>query len=180
MSRKIRIIRNRPRNAARPVRLSVILEGHVQRRFWSKVQKGSPNECWPWRGAQTDQGYGIVNITLSPHNYKKIRAHVFALMSHTKQENKQDALHSLKCTTKLCVNPHHLRWGTRSENAFDARELGKIPGQLLTWEEVDEIRSLLATYTGVEIAAFFGLDQTTVSNIKRQKSWKPETRRNAA
>lgn len=183
MARKIRIVltSSRPGNAPRPVPLSKILEGPVQARFWSRVQKGAPDDCWPFLGAPNSEGYGIVNISLGYKNPKKVRAHVFALMSHTKQKNTRGVLHSLKCTTKMCVNPNHLRWGNQKENAIDARELGKVPGQKLTWEEVDEIRGLLSRgYPGVGVAALFGLNQSTVSAIKLGRRWNPETRSTAA
>lgn len=180
MARRIRIIRS-PRSAAKPVPLSKILEGPLQARYWSKVQKGAPDDCWTFTGACTSTGYGVVNIRLARGQYRKVRAHVFALMSHTGEVNNRDVLHSLKCTTKLCVNPHHLRWGDKRQNGLDERDLGRVPGQKLTWDQVDQIREMLeAGYPQTGIGILFGIDQTTVSNIKRQKIWKPETRRQAA
>jgi hypothetical protein len=34
-------------------------------RFWKKVERGNPNECWPWVGALTSSPYG--------HRYGAIR-----------------------------------------------------------------------------------------------------------
>ena len=27
-------------------------------RFWSKVQIGGPDDCWPWTGSRDEKGYG--------------------------------------------------------------------------------------------------------------------------
>jgi hypothetical protein len=182
MARKIRIVRNPPQvSPTRPIPLSKILEGPLQARFWGRVQKGRPDECWPFTGAPTTGGYGVVNIRLGPHHYQKVRAHVVALMTATQQENTLNALHSLKCTTKMCCNPQHLRWGGRKQNALDQRDLGRVPGQKLTWDDVEEIREMLKDgWKQEEIAAVFGIDQTQVSSIKTGRSWNPKTKRQAA
>lgn len=184
MARKIRIIRtsSRPSNAPRPVPLSAILEGTVQRRFWGKVQKGAPDDCWLYLGAPESSGYGVVSLRLGHRNYKKVKAHVFALMTATQQVNNQMVLHSLRCTTKLCVNPSHLRWGNNAENSWDERDLGKVPGQKLTWDDVDQIREMLeeGIYTQAQIGTIFGVNQKTISVIKTQEQWNPATRRIAA
>ena len=37
--------------------VDVIFSPEVQERFWAKVSKGGPNDCWEWTAATT-KGYG--------------------------------------------------------------------------------------------------------------------------
>lgn len=31
-------------------------------RFWSRIDKRSPDECWPWTGYRIRQGYGSIEF----------------------------------------------------------------------------------------------------------------------
>lgn len=86
-------------------------------RFWAKVDKKGPGECWPWSGSPyAAKYYGAFRIDSS----RTVVAHRFAL--ETKIGKIPDglyALHSRACTTKKCCNPGHLRAGTHQENMED-------------------------------------------------------------
>ena len=43
------------------------------KRFWAKVARGEPDECWPWLGAVKPKGYG--RFYIGKH---RIAAHRFA------------------------------------------------------------------------------------------------------
>ena len=80
------------------------------------------------------------------------------------------------CDNPPCVNPAHLSIGTRDDNNQDKQRKGRHPhGDTHHWtklseQQVAEIRGLLATgMTGNRIAAQYGVDQSTVSNIKTGK-----------
>jgi hypothetical protein len=34
----------------------------LEERFWSKVDKRGAGECWPWRAATNDDGYGLFRM----------------------------------------------------------------------------------------------------------------------
>lgn len=95
-------------------------------RFWRYVDTSAGLfGCWPWRGART------VGRPGSAHPYGAIRgegdgkpvlrAHRVALILATGEDPgpQWEACHDIRCTTTLCCNPAHLRWGDRLENTQD-------------------------------------------------------------
>ncbi len=34
----------------------------IESRFWPKVKKGDPEECWEWTASKNDGGYGIIGL----------------------------------------------------------------------------------------------------------------------
>lgn len=85
-------------------------------RFWSKVTRGSEDDCWPWTGGAGSKGYGNFTIReeqVSPHRY----AYEFAF---GRFDNLFIVLH--KCDNPLCCNPKHLKLGTRADNTKDMNE----------------------------------------------------------
>lgn len=88
------------------------------KRFWSKVTKGKPNECWVWHGANV-RGYGQFWF-----RGKKARASRASWSIHFGEiKNGLWVLH--KCDNPPCVNPKHLFLGTRSDNMLDCFKKGR-------------------------------------------------------
>lgn len=85
----------------------------------------------------------------------------------------RDVMHT--CDTPACVNPSHLRLGTRTENMCDAKSKGRMAsgerhGQAkLSAEQVAQIRAQHGTQK--QVAALFGISQSHVSGIKRGVKW---------
>jgi hypothetical protein len=87
-------------------------------RFWSKVEKRSADECWPWIAAKTF-GYGAWRC-------RKVgfRANRVALiLSSGKPLGELDALH--RCDRHECCNPAHLFAGTHKKNMEDMLAKGR-------------------------------------------------------
>lgn len=88
-----------------------------------------------------------------------------------------EAAHSCGKGHEGCVNKRHLSWKTPVENAADKIGHGTATrGERsilakLTTPQVQEIRGLIGRVSQREIAARFGIDQSTVSDINRGKSW---------
>lgn len=91
-------------------------------RFWSKVDRGGPGECWPWKGATVKNRRGLRYGKFRLAG-KSVLAHRFALARRAMSSVPQ-ALHS--CDNTLCCNPAHLRSGTQSENMREARDKGRL------------------------------------------------------
>jgi hypothetical protein len=87
-----------------------ILSAADQERFWSKVQRGAPDECWPWVGSLVG-GYGQFAAS---HRVSR-RAHRVAWELLRGPIPGQMTLDHL-CRNKACVNVEHLEVVTAAEN----------------------------------------------------------------
>lgn len=148
-------------------------------RFWEKVDRRDADDCWPWLGTKSNNGYGTFSVgsrlsgdarNVSPHRY------VCELVGRTFGPG-QHALHH--CDNKQCVNPSHIYVGTQADNARDFLERGtrKVPDQRgeknprakLSASEATEIRRSSESLRS--LSARFGVSKTHVSWIKHWKSW---------
>lgn len=138
------------------------------RALWFEENVEVTSGCWEWRGTRHPRGYG---------QYNGHRAHRIAyerwngpipagqLVRHT-------------CDNRGCVNPCHLTVGTPAQNSRDMKDRnrqarGERHSQVKLREaDVAEVRALLDRGVPArEIATRFGIDPSTVSNIKTGKSW---------
>ena len=86
-------------------------------RFWSKVKK-TP-ECWLWTAYRDNKGYGEFGLDRKVH-----KAHRVAyLLTYGAIPEGAHILHS--CDNPQCVNPKHLRAGTRKDNMQDKVQRGR-------------------------------------------------------
>ena len=82
-------------------------------RFWPKVDKRGPDECWPWRASLKSNGRGQIGI-----NQKPVGAHRVAWeLTFGPIPEGMDIMHS--CDNPPCCNPAHLSPGTHQENMAD-------------------------------------------------------------
>lgn len=138
-------------------------------RFWSKVDRGGVDDCWPWLGSiqkngPKQTGYGQIRF-----GGKQRLAHQVALEldGRPRPQDGLFALHS--CNNSLCVNPKHLRWGTRWDNTVDGFKAGTIQ-RAFTDEEAAEVRADPRLQR--EIAAEHGVSQVCVSKLKTGRSYR--------
>jgi hypothetical protein len=90
----------------------------AEARFWRKVHRREPDECWPWVGGQSN-GYGRFEPDATRHSPPRIQvaAHRFAyelLVGPIPDGLTLDHL----CRNTLCVNPAHLEPVTMRENVL--------------------------------------------------------------
>lgn len=94
-----------------------------EERFWSKVDWGSPEECWPWTGGCTKQGYGGFH----PTKGETVQAHRYAyellvgpipdgLVGDHVCHNDSGCAGGPTCPHKKCCNPLHLEPKTIGQN----------------------------------------------------------------
>ena len=86
-----------------------------QQTFWSRVDCGHEDECWPWRGGRTPKGYGISSIgsvSVLAHRLAYVLAggHIYPglVLRH-------------RCDKPSCCNPFHLEVGTYADNEADKK-----------------------------------------------------------
>lgn len=95
-------------------------------RFTANVQKGGPEECWPWTGATNFKGYG----DFSDRGQKR-RAHRMTWELHYGPiPAGLFVLH--RCDNRPCCNPNHLFLGTSSDNAWDRVKKGRQANAVYT------------------------------------------------
>lgn len=81
-----------------------------EERFWSKVERAGPDDCWHWTASHNQRGYGTFWSGKQPTS-----AHRFAYeLAHGPVPEGLTVDHL--CNNPPCVNPAHLRTVTFAEN----------------------------------------------------------------
>lgn len=147
----------------------------LEERFWEKVDKKSPEECWEWTGAKNNLGYGVFSV-----NRKMMYTHRFSYLISNGEFSK-NLMVCHKCDNRKCVNPNHLFLGTAKDNHIDMLNKGRGNSPLgesshlakITEKQVIEIRKLIASkqYYVREIAEMFGVSHGCINEIKRGNTW---------
>ena len=137
-------------------------------RFHRKNEIDPISGCWLWNSTKDKNGYGVIGI-----NKKTIKAHRFSYETFIGPlDTELEICHSCNC--KSCVRPDHLRQDTKSSNAIDRVYDYKQNGQILTPEQVKEIKKELQNaYYGINnvLAKKYGVHNSLISDIKLGKRW---------
>lgn len=90
-------------------------------RFWSKVQKGGPDECWEWQAGRHKFGHGKFRLPTG-----HIGSHRMAWqLTYGPIPPGMWVLHH--CDNPPCCNPRHLYLGTAQDNTRDREVRGRHP-----------------------------------------------------
>jgi HNH endonuclease len=144
----------------------------LEERFWSKVDRRGPDECWPWKAAvrRPDEGYGAFWF-----EGRHRPSHVMALiLSGTPVVLGMEACH--RCDNPPCCNPGHLFLGTRQDNDTDRVKKGrqafgaKVGTAKLSDEDAAVIKSLKPNGRAPNglrqaLAERFGVSRATIGDV---------------
>ena len=150
----------------------------ARNRFWSRVAKTTPEECWLWLGCKAGGGYGTMKL-----HGKMTGTHRIAwIFTYGGIPPGKMVLH--KCDNPPCCNPGHLFLGTNSDNMIDAITKGRMKPQIaffgesnfnskLTVKNVEAIKRMI--HEGVKslrsIGRQFGVSHFVIRQIRDKKTW---------
>lgn len=166
---------------AQPQELVIPSENNYQRshgsiadRFWRSVVKAGINQCWIWKGFRRPNGYGALKIN-GVHRF----AHRVSFVLHGGKLNAGDCvLH--RCDNPPCVNPRHLRKGSRVDNRADCvskrRQSAGRKHYLSKPLPKDVLDAIVAGYSKRQVplrvfAQQFNLGTSTIHRIVKGKHW---------
>jgi hypothetical protein len=148
----------------------------VEVRFWPKVDRRGPDECWPWIAkAVCRNGYG----RMSDGRHRQLRAHRIAYeLANGPVPEGLDVCHS--CDNPPCCNPAHLFLGTAKDNMADAKRKGRTsPPPHYFGEDhhnakfghTAALAILSDTRPAQVVAADYGVSAKTVYALWRGDTW---------
>jgi len=90
-------------------------------RLWAKVDRKSSDECWLWTAKARVHNRGRICVA----GKEVFATHVALALDGRPRPQWLFACHT--CDNPPCVNPAHLWWGTKKENAQDASQKKRLP-----------------------------------------------------
>lgn len=110
--------------------------GNPEANFWAKVRRGSTDECWPWTGAISVDGYGVF---VAP-GYRMAHRYAYTLLvglipdgaelDHLCHNKAGCVLAGRDCPHRRCVNTAHLEPVTPTENRQRVNPVARRRGPL--------------------------------------------------
>lgn len=169
-------------------------------RFWSKVKRGGPSDCWEWCGPTTKNGprtkrgagYGRFSVGSKPRVMWIASRYAWVLGHGQAPPGDMCVCHT--CDNPSCVNPSHLFLGTTAENVNDRDRKGRTamasrsgprlhPERIirgtghhkakLTEADVVDIRKRRASGEKlVALASEYGVAHSVISALVKRTTWK--------
>ncbi len=135
------------------------------------VQHMDKDECLEWPFGKDRGGYGKLKVDgkfIGSHRYVCIK-------TNGNQPDGMEVSHN--CGNRSCVNPHHLRWDTKSGNQKDRLIHGtdlrgeKCPKHKLNKYEVKQIKEKVGSCKSSELCKQYNVSSKTVRDIWNGRTW---------
>ena len=145
-------------------------------RFWNKVTRGAPNDCWPWRAAVDKKGYGKLGIGPRGRGWEFAHRVSWTLHHGSVPAGKQ-VLHDCPMgDNPRCVNPKHLWLGDVSANMQDKIQKDRHQyGARCTYAKLTEAQVLAIRADGRSdtiLAPQYNVSRGTIHKIRNRLRWK--------
>lgn len=144
--------------------------------FLMEAVSSVEQNCITWPYALSKEGYGSIRYK----GTTQLAHRMVCELAHGSPPTPQhEAAHSCGRGSGGCINPNHLRWATRGENANDrisqrSEPRGdKHPNAKLSTADVLEIRRLVAekSSTHAAIGNRFGVSKKYVGRVANRHRW---------
>jgi HNH endonuclease len=140
-------------------------EAKLEDRFWHKVAKGSPDECWNWQAYIDLRGYGRFHF-----EGKSREAHRMAFFLTHGRWSKKFVCHI--CDNPICQNPAHFFEGSNRDNQLDCLRKGRKAQAKLKPKDIARVRNFRKRgWTHQRIAERVGVHRVTITDILSRGAW---------
>lgn len=122
-------------------------------------------ECWVFTGyVSKETGYGKISF-FARNRY----AHVWSNEIKEKRAQRKGEVTRHICTTKSCINPNHLCFGSQKDNSIDFILKGSRVSKLNA-DSVREIRS--SSESDESLSKKYSVGKRAIYNVRNGKTWK--------
>ena len=150
------------------------MRGPLEQRFWAKVERLGPDDCWVWTAAKAEFGYGLIQVQSPDGSWTLTFAHRVSARLAGMHIDGYAVLHS--CDNPPCVNPSHLRPGTLRENTADMLERKRHYQDPWTRMSRPKVEAIIARLkcgqSNASIASEFGVSRRCIARIAAGDSYR--------
>lgn len=149
-------------------------------KFWRRVDKRGPDECWPWIGQAIPKGYGTMCYTRNKIGYTYYAHRMAYAIANGCIPAGNHVRHEV-CDDPPCCNPAHMSLGTNQDNCDDCEKKDRRPrgeNRAQSKLSLTDVLSIISfANKGVRqriIANRFHTTQSNISFIVNGKRWKKD------
>ncbi len=141
-------------------------------RFWAKVDRRGPDECWLWTGATNGRNYGKIGLGRQVDGTELAHRVSWKLHNGPIPEGMQVCHH---CDVRYCVNPRHFFLGTSSDNHQDMVQKDRhTRGERSATAKITEAQAIEireSSLNSVDLALIYPVSARHIRAIRAGECW---------